>query len=339
MKFIDNISLEEFGKIYSTELNSWENFKLFLQDGLIDLTDFNILIGASNLTENDYTRFGNLAKNDYARFKSTSYSLFIDLENSTNISRQFNMYTIQYKDILPDILSNNIPKNIADSIMLDNDVSYFAPINYFQLANNILRPGGKMCYLWQPNHMTFYRFKYDELYSTYYDLHRNCLFELKRELEPKFNIKIDNDCQMIYFLDIFFDKQYSDFTLTPQVPFIFMDNKWNEYKTDLIDKFITFISNKFPNFRINHKTFTYFSVADCPMPIRYDPQNKHNINVYINEINQIINSLDENLRIMYINKQYNFDQLANHIIDKCDNDSKLLDEFTKERHYIEIIKR
>ena len=64
--------------------------------------ELSILVGATNMYNdmqyNDYDMQYN--DYDYGRFKNSPvYNLYIDREDSTNIERQYDMYTIGYQNI------------------------------------------------------------------------------------------------------------------------------------------------------------------------------------------------------------------------------------------------
>ena len=141
---------EEFPYVY-TELiaEGYTPFDIFLESYYKTkqkhkIESFSILVGATNIIDNDYNRFRD----------SEIYSLYIDRDNPTHPYRQYEMYTIGKNFIFSDI--KRFPAESVNHIHFDTGVAYSCSIDYLKLAEHILISRGKIVFdLMQHDRLTF----------------------------------------------------------------------------------------------------------------------------------------------------------------------------------------
>lgn len=231
-------------------LNSYEILmELFKLDSSIKDKDINILVGADNNCDSDYERFNN----------SKIYSIYISDESYEPI-RQYEMYTILYKDIILD----NFPKNIISNIHFDMYVSYFVSgKEYFNIANHILKPGGKFIFEYGIQHSsTLLVFKdgkychYNGNDATPFLIEQNFDFENSRFIinrEFYANNKLDPQKQV---------KTYFDFT----------DNKGKQFEYVEELSYLEYCKNEYKEFDIETKIFSLDYLREYPCPINLNDE-------------------------------------------------------------------
>jgi hypothetical protein len=226
-------------------LNSYEILmEIFKLDSSIKDKDINILVGADNNWDSDYERFNN----------SKIYSIYIS-NGSYEPIRQYEMYTILYKDIILD----NFPKNIISNIHFDMYVSYFVSgKEYFNIANHILKPGGKFIFEYGIQHSSTPLVFKDGKYCDYngndaktFLKEQNFDFENSRFIiNRKFyaNNKLDPQKQV---------KTYLDFT----------DNKRKQFEYVEELSYLEYCRNEYKEFDIETKKFNLGDFREYPCPI------------------------------------------------------------------------
>jgi hypothetical protein len=231
-------------------LNSYQILmELFKLDSTIKDKDINILVGADNNWDSDYERFNN----------SKIYSIYIS-DGSYEPIRQYEMYTILYKDIVLD----NFPKNIISNIHFDMYVSYFVSgKEYFNIANHILKPGGKFIFEYGIQHSSTLLLFQDGKYYHYNDndatpflIERNFDFENSRFIinrEFYANNKLDPQKQVITYFD-------------------FTDNKGKQFEYIEELSYLQYCKNEYEEFEIEEKPFSLGNLRKYPCPINLNDE-------------------------------------------------------------------
>lgn len=251
-------------------------FEIFLDLQLEHLSDLNILVGASSAHDLDYYRFNN----------SSFYSLYIDnvVDVQKEASKQYYMYTIDY-DTLGDF--SRFPENSVNQIHFDTGVAYFAPINYLEFAQRVLKPGGKIFWdLVQHGGSVVFR-RQEKFYKSsgvqYTDEEITHLFEME-------HIFVDTVNKVINPTAGFFDAN----NLAPQMRISIVEFNGNghvRYTMEPYNEFSEYCTQRFRNltFEIQYYTFANYTY---PVPIRvYDETGNIKINVHNSMVNFVVNNV------------------------------------------------
>jgi len=296
--------------------NAYEIYKdlLFYTKNLLSygVTDsqLSILVGATNMY------------NDYDRFKDSNvYDLYIDREDSTNIERQYDMYTIGYQNIFSNMGLYLVGR--VSRIHFDISVAYFCEIDYLTLAENILIAGGTIV------------FDLVQHFSVLYDFNRELnIFDTgsgkitKEEIENRHNVVIDVEQELI--TPRITDGIYGSGDLVPQISATIIDPKTNQqFKTDPYRGYIDYCRQRYPSLRFEQKTYS-FSNYTYPVPIK--TIKTINQELHIDSYNNIFNFIANNVmtlaeRIDYINyKRLSYDKM-HELINRVANTTKLFREY------------
>jgi hypothetical protein len=320
-------TLSEFVEWYQSEIQNKNEYQILLEllnqiqiPSDWDIKPFNILVGATNSYDNDYFRF-----ND-----SNIYSLYIDTEVSKEPDRQYKMYTVNFNDISPNILS--FPENSVNQIHFDTQVSYFCPIIYLHFAEHVLIKGGKIIFdLAQHGNNTY-------MYAGNMFRHHNGI-NSKDELESKYNVTIDMDRRTILprinQLGV-----YGNGNIDPQL-FLkiveYVDGKFIPFNKDPYRGYLQYCSEKYQLLRFEEKTYT-FSNYTYPVPIRTINEN-FEINLFDETIDFIGNKvMSPDERRNYINNKIITDDLTSNIIRRItENNNMKLEFYTHTSEFTEIL--
>jgi hypothetical protein len=325
--------LSDFVKWYQSEIQNKNEYQIFLEllnqnqnqnqipnDFLVG--PFNILVGATNSYDNDYFRFKD----------SNIYSLYINTKVSKEPDRQYKMYTVNFNDISPNILS--FRENYVNQIHFDTQVSYFCPINYLHFAEHVLLPGGKIIFD-LAQHGDYPYFYDGNIFSNKIDKKKS-----KDELELEHNVIIDMDRRTI-LPSINYLGVYANGYIDPQLRLTiveYVDSKFIPFNKDPYRGYLQYCSEKYSQLRFEEKTYT-FSNYIYPVPIR-----TVNENLEINLCNETIDfignkvmTLDE--RRDYINNKIITDDLTSNIISRItENNNMKLEFYTHTSKFTEILK-
>jgi len=234
----------------NSSLNSYEILlELFKRDSKKD-KDINILVGADNNCDSDYERFNN----------SEFYSIYIS-NGSYEPIRQYEMYTILYKDIVLE----NFPKNIISNIHFDRYVSYFVQgKEYFNIANHILKPGGKFIFEYGIQHSAqilsfkdgkYYYYNEDKEATTFLEEQKFNFIDSKFIINREFyvNNKLDPQKKVITY--------YDD-----------TDKTFKQFKYEISLNYLQYCINEYTEFEITEKNFTLANHTTYPCPINYNDE-------------------------------------------------------------------
>jgi hypothetical protein len=348
---------EQFIEWYTNKkrdkVNAYEIFNELLSYNLIE-EELSILVGATNMYDdmhyNDY---------DYYRFKnSTVYNLYIDRVDSTNIERQYDMYTIGYQNIFSNMGSYLVGR--VSQIHFDICTAYFCPIDYLTLAENILISGGTIVFDLMQHSNDRYTFNRDlNNFKSLFHFREPILS--KKELEDKYNVMIDIDQELI--TPRITGYKYGSGHLAPQIILSIYDPITKKtFRTDPYTGYIDYCNQNYPSLRFEQKRYS-FSNYTYPVPIKIINKKVHiesfrspifdfivNYVMTISEryayisyktlshqqINELINKFLEDRNIV---KEY--DTLYNKTLtSNTDDDIReyIYNELTKEFEYIEAIK-
>jgi hypothetical protein len=342
-----NFDNNDFIKWYTYKIDDGFNaYEIFKDSFFYDKTPLayqvveqplSILVGATNMNLLDYNRFKD----------SKVYTLYIDEKDSTNVERQYDMYTIGYQNIFSNM--GSYLKEFVRQIHFDTGVTYFCSIDYLKLAENILIKGGKivfdlMQHMTYPHHFNrisnvFYVDTYvikddsvtidfvpiDEFMQNgirYYHTHT---IVSKESLEDRFNVLINVDQQLI--TPRIKDSKYGSSHISPQMELLIADDiTKEEFKKDTYRGYIDYCTKEYPNLRFEQKTFS-FSNYTYPVPIRLINEELH-IDSYNPIFNFIFNQImNLNERIAYIRDKTLSDRQINDLIDRLLYDRRLLNSF------------
>lgn len=279
--------LSEFVEWYQSKIQNKNEYQILLEllnqsqipsDFVIE--PFNILVGAKNSYDNDYFRFKD----------SNIYSLYIDTEVSKEPDRQYEMYTVNFNDISPNILS--FPENSVNQIHFDTGVSYFCPINYLHFAEHVLLPGGKIIF-------DLVQHASPSLFYDGINFYSSNLLISKNQIEDEYNVSIDIENHSIS-PKINHHQVYGSGHINPQM-IIIRENRDTFYH-DPYRGYLNFCSQKYSQLNFEEKTYT-FSNYTYPVPIRI-----------INE-NLEIDLLDKTLSFI-VNRVMTLDERRNYINNK-----------------------
>jgi hypothetical protein len=274
-------------------------------------SSLSILVGATNMYH------------DYDRFKDSNvYDLYIDREDSTNIERQYDMYTIGYQNIFSNMGLYLVGR--VSRIHFDISTAYFCSIEYLRLAENILIAGGTIV------------FDLAQHLSVLYDFNRELnIFDsgkiTKEEIENRHNVVIDVEQELI--TPRITDVIYGSGHLAPQISAKIINQKTNQqFKKDLYRGYIDYCRQRYPRLRFEQKTYS-FSNYTYPVPIQTINQELH-----IDSYNNIFNFIANNVmtlaeRIDYIKyKRLSYDKM-HELIDRVANTPKLFREYGLTTHF------
>jgi len=263
--------------------NAYEIYKdLLLYHANLDSFQVNesplsILVGATNMYH------------DYDRFKDSNvYDLYICEEDSTNIERQYDMYTIGYQNIFSNMGLYLVGR--VSRIHFDISTAYFCPIEYLTLAENILISHGKIVFDLEQHGGRVYFF--DRELNIF-----NPGRKTKEEIENEYNVVIDVDQKVV--TSRITDGIYGNGYIAPQIIGIFESTTNKPFRKEPYRGYIDYCRQRYPRLRFEQKTYS-FSNYTYPVPIKTINQELH-IDSYNNIFNFIANNvmtLDE--RIYYI---------------------------------------
>jgi hypothetical protein len=291
---------------------------------------YNILVGAGCMNEPDYFRFKD----------SPTYSLYIDeFKVKEEAEKQYHMYTINYEDIRDNFL--RLKPNSINQIHFDTGVSYFAPINYLELAEHVLIPGGKIIWdLLQHGGQVIFRRN-----NTFKKINGSDYSEEEiKELVNFHKVLINTAEKKIIPSDNSF---YDSNTICPQIRLGIIDflagGDILKYKLDPYIGFIEYCSKRFERLNFQKKTYTYANYT-YPVPIRiYQNDSNFEINVYNQIVNFIVNdvmNLEEKTK--YINtKKVSIEkiiQLCDRIKTSIDLKNKILEKNLISREFLDLCK-
>jgi hypothetical protein len=258
--------------------NSFEVFLDLYKEIPLDQQDliepYNILVGAGCMNEPDYFRFKD----------SPTYSLYIDIyRQKEEAENQYHMYTINY-----DHINNNFMRfkaNSINQIHFDTGVVYFAPIDYLELAEHVLIPGGKIIWdlMQHGGHIIFRRdgkFKKPDG-SNYSELEMKEILDLHKVL-------IDNNGKKIVPID---EEFFNSNTICPQIRLNiaeFIGSNFVKYKLEPYNGFIEYLINRYSRLNFEKKSFTFANYT-YPVPIRIYKDEQNDDNVKINVFNELVN--------------------------------------------------
>ena len=301
---------------------------------------FNIIVGASNLHDPDYERFGNIVN-------SSLYSLYIDkkpvnslkyIDNNNFIdysTRQYNMYTIYYEDIIHNNNYLQLRKGFVDNIHFDFGVSEWCPINYLDIATHILKPGGKI--IWDIYDAKGFAYNFEDItqiktilkkYNAIITNIHVTLQTIPIEVEVGPSFTRNRDLTLNY--DIFFNSN----KINPQIPIIFYGKNIKYKKKNYFNNFINFCNKKYSNFTFEKKYYTYENYT-YPVPLR----------IVNSEIEHIFNNLfDNNTKQIFLDtKKINIKdiqtKLDNIALQRKINKIDITSPFTKRRYYIQATRK
>ena len=309
---------EQFIEWYTNKkrdkVNAYEIFNELLSYNLIE-EELSILVGATNMYDdmhyNDY---------DYYRFKnSTVYNLYIDRVDSTNIERQYDMYTIGYQNIFSNMGLYLVGR--VWQIHFDISVAYFCPIDYLKLAENILIPGCKIVFD-LAQHMGMVCIFNRELNIFYLGRHAMT----KEEIENRYNVVINVDKQVI--TPRITNGIYGSGHLSPQIGLNIFDSRTNKpFKRDLYRGYIDYCREKYPRLSFAEKTYSYANYS-YPVPIKTINQEIDSYNSIFNFIANNVMTLSE--RIDYIRNKRLSDSQINEFINRVLSRTRLFNNFCQE---------
>ena len=347
-----NFDNNDFIKWYTYKIDDGFNaYEIFKDSFFYDKTPLayqlveqplSILVGATNMSNLDYNRFKD----------SKVYTLYIDEKDSTNVERQYDMYTIEYQNIFSNM--GSYLKEFVSQIHFDRGVAYSCSIDYLKLAENILMRDGKIVFdLMQ--HMTFshnfnrisnvfyvdtYVIKDDSVTIDFVPIDFVPIDEIvhngiryyhthtivsKESLEDRFNVMINVDQQLI--IPRIKDSKYANGNISPQIELIITDDITNEeFKKDPYRGYIDYCTQKYPSLRFEQKTFS-FSNYTYPVPIKTINEELH-IDSYNPIFDFIFNQImNLNERIVYIRDKTLSDRQINDLIDRLLYHRQLLNSF------------
>ena len=317
--------------------NAYEIFKdlLLYRTNLFSYNVFqrplSILVGATNMYH------------DYDRFKDSNlYDLYIGEEDSTNIERQYDMYTIGYENIFSNMglyLTGRV-----SHIHFDISVAYFCPIAYLTLAENILIADGTIVFDLEQHGGVLYFFNRE--LNLFYLSDRDEI--TKEEIESRHNVVINVDQQVI--TPRITDGIYGNGNIAPQITVSIIDSTTNkQFRKDLYRGYIDYCREKYPRLRFEQKRYSFANYT-YPVPIKTINQELH-IDSYNSRLNFIANNVMTRAeRIDYIRykrlsegKMY---ELIYRVIDrpelsrefgltKYEIEEKIFFELTKQHDYIQ----
>ena len=338
---ISNDYLEDdFVKLYEKYENNSYNF---LIDYLIEKTNINenyklnIMIGCTNTSETDYERFK----------ESNEYSFYINVNiYEIEITKQYNMFTIDYNDI-----DDRFPENIISNIHFDTGVSNFAPIKYLDIAQKILKSGGKLVFDVFEHGGIPLIYKYpDKLFKIEENI---CMTKEEiNEIETSMKIKIDFENEIINANGDFYD----NCEINPQIFLLILNNlDYNKkFKKSIYEEYLYYYRDKYPLMLFEEKECTFMNYS-YPVTMRVINKDTQEIDIYDKVINTIVNeimNIDE--KIEYINtgniQLEKIFELEERIIDNKELENKMTNKkdctihdllwngFTSKIKYVECIK-
>jgi len=292
------------------DLNAYEIYKdlLFYRANLdsFGVTDsqLSILVGATNMY-NDYDRFKN----------SPVYDLYIDREDSTNIERQYDMYTIGYQNIFSNMGLYLVGR--VSRIHFDISTAYFCPIEYLTLAENILISHGTIVFDLEQHGGPVYFF--DRELNIF-----NPGRKTKEEIENEYNVVIDVDQKVV--TSRITDGIYGNGYIAPQIIGIFESTTNKPFRKEPYTGYIEYCREKYPRLRFEPKRYSFLNYT-YPVPIKTINQELH-IDSYNNIFNFIANNvMTRDERIDYITyKSLSVDKM-NELINRVIYSTQLFNDF------------
>ena len=324
--------LSDFIEWYQSEIQNKNEYQILLE--LLNQSQipndfvepFNILVGATN------SHFKN-NDNDYIRFKDSNiYSLYIDTEVSREPDRQYKMYTVNFNDISPNILS--FPENSVNQIHFDTQVSYFCPIIYLHFAEHVLIKGGKIIFDLAQHGGNVYTYA-----GNMFRGHNG--INSKDELESEYNVTIDMDRRTILH-SINQLEVYGNGKIDPQFSLRiheYVNGKFIPFNEDPYRGYLQYCSEKYKLLRFEEKTYT-FSNYTYPVPIRTINENSEIClrNKTIDFIGNKVMTPDE--RRNYINNKIITNDLTSNIIRRItENNNMKLEFYTHTSEFTEILNK
>ena len=316
-----NFDNNDFIKWYTYKIDDGFNaYEIFKDSFFYDKTPLayqlveqplSILVGATNMNTLDYNRFKD----------SKLYTLYIGEKDSTNVEKQYDMYTIGYQNIFSNM--GLYLKEFVRQIHFDTGVTYFCSIDYLKLAENILIKGGKIVFDLRQHMSTVYFFDRDLNIFTSEGLYAETL--TKEEIEDKYNISIDIKTQII--ISRIKNSRYGRNYLSPQIQLSIIDKITQQhFKKDPYRGYIDYCTKEYPTLRFEEKTYS-FSNYTYPVPIRTINEELH-IYSYCDTFDFIVNyimTLDE--RIHYIKYNVLSVEKIDILIDRLFSNRRLLELF------------
>ncbi len=320
------LAKDDFIEYYREKMvnfNAYEILITLLNDNLLDpnigLEPLTILVGATNRFDYDYDRFKD----------SELYSLYIDETDSTDPSRQYDMYTIGYKNIFSDI--EKFPAESVNHIHFDFGVTEWCSIDYLKLAEHILINGGKIIFDLSLGLRTVYYF--DNKTNTF----KSGDFTFTKDhLERQYNISIDIRTRTI--LPKISDSVFSSGHISPMNGVAIYDSKTKErFISDPYIGYVDYCSERYPRLQFDLKKYTLLDYT-YPVPIRIKQFRDNYIVTSLTILSFIFNQLftiDEKdyyikNKTLLINKVYEFILDISSTIDKIIESRLVLENFLNE---------
>lgn len=257
--------------------------------------EINMLVGASNKHENDYFRF----------FESPFYSLYLDdSDENFNAERQFHMYTINYDKLINDRVNLSKFHNKISEIHFDTNVSDKIPLNFLEIAQYILMPGGRI--IWNLQFGQEALCEYDINNHRITTIGKNSLFD-----PTKNYVSIDLENKLInadinYFANpnikispYFQEKIY--YVEGTKIKYFKNNFDTQEFR----DQFLGNCMGLFPNFEFEIIEYSYANYL-YPVPIKLikNRENKLMIETDSNIVNNIFNKvMSDEEKQNYINNK------------------------------------
>ena len=242
--------------------NAYEIFNELLSYKVPHLIEeeLSILVGSTNIGYFDYNRFKD----------SKLYNLYIDMVDSTNIERQYDMYTIGYENIFSNM--GLYLRGRVRQIHFDICVAYFCPIEYLDLAENILIDGGTIVFDLMQHMIIRYHFNRElNNFKSFYDDDEPSL--TKEELEDTYNVVIDVDQELI--TPRINDSRYGSGHLAPQITLSILDSiSRQQFRTEPYKGYIDYCRQKYPSLRFEQKRYSFYDYT-YPVPIKTINQQLH----------------------------------------------------------------
>lgn len=299
-------------------------FDKFNKKYSIPIEPYNILIGATCMNSDDYFRFKD----------SSIYSLYIDsYKEKEDVEKQYYMYTISYENLQGNFY--RMMANSVEQIHFDTGVSYFAPIDYLELAEHILVPGGKI--IWDlTQHSKTIIYYHNGKFKKSYDMTEYTDSQMENIIDNN-KILIDTEEKNIIPLN---DDFFTINTISPQINIMICEYSGNrclnKFSSEPYRGFNNYCRNRFSRLDFTEKTYT-FANYEYPVPIRHylkpdsSGESKLIINIYNDSVNYVINEvLNLEEKLSYINKKKlnldasKIDELVNRIIQSKNHKEKIV---------------
>jgi hypothetical protein len=267
-------------------------------------SQLSILVGATNMYH------------DYDRFKDSNvYDLYICEEDSTNIERQYDMYTIGYQNIFSNMGLYLVGR--VSRIHFDISTAYFCPIEYLTLAEKILMYRGTIVFDLEQHGGPVYFF--DRELNIF-----NPGRKTKEEIENEYNVVIDVDQKVV--TSRITDGIYGNGYIAPQIIGIFESTTNKPFRKEPYRGYIEYCREKYPRLRFEPKIYSFLNYT-YPVPIKTINQELH-IDSYNNIFNFIANNvMTRDERIDYITyKSLSVDKM-NELINKVIYSTQLFNDF------------